>query len=135
MLYREIRKSRCLGPRGALALLGALGKGQNSSGGQGTSPGLLSQPSGLPRLCTPWELQLQGSALTICLTCTTQGTWQSPAGHCEKCPLGCPGDTSWCPPSPGAEPGACLEERGNQTHPAFAGPLLAQLSHFIPGMF
>lgn len=42
--------------------------------------------------------RVQHSALTICLTCATQGTGQSTAGHCEKCPLGCPGDTSWCPP-------------------------------------
>lgn len=46
-----------------------------------------------------FSTQLMGKALTICLTCNTQGSWQGTAGHGEKCPLGCPGDTSWCPPS------------------------------------
>lgn len=103
MLYREIRKSGCVGARGALALLGALRRGQRRLWGTGDEPWALLAALRAAQAQHTWgtaefSTQLMGKALTICLTCTTQGTWQGTAGHREKCPLGCPGDTSWCCP-------------------------------------
>lgn len=74
MLYREIRKSGCLGARGALALLGALRKGQKRLWGRGDEPraplaalraAQAQHASGTA--AAGFSTQLMGKALTICL--------------------------------------------------------------------